>query len=591
VEARSHKRMPKDDAIESIDATNSSDFPLENVIPANPLAQSASFTVPKAGTISAVTAAACALKPLASRLMHRRISRELSSDEACRPLPKHQMTYASLFGDRNPPKLFDFSVFVFEFFVQWLQPLSTPFLLLVQGRNAAENKGALPPRDSSVPMSTFLANTYYAVVGWLPQLLVACFKAKWAVTMVVVSSAYVFFRYLVIAGKYASYRRRDYLEVVLKQNVNIFDKILAAAWLDPTPETIDRELAEAQERFGVVWAGSALKLANDRCVPTKQYLRLLLHHAYGERSPTWFMVFFTCLRVCMAGYPVWVLMTYTNSPSVPDILITVTTAMQLFQNGAAVTLFLWVGYLSYRRQLAAMRTLLLAIVRSGVVPPAAVEFDSYAREIFSEEELQDPEIAIASETMFSLRIATNVCSFDKMRKIIRKMGYGYTQRISFNSFATAFVLGFLVLVLLQQALSSRPDWQLFTFVLVIFIASASITLACLFAAMSVNKVDMDFTDLFAHEEQYILEEYITEEHMDADANHVPSKALQQVHLLHDLICAVRRSIQQSQTTDPVRVMYMPARPELVSAFAGVLFSGLIIALQIGTDGGKRLNSE
>ena len=574
--------MAEVDTIELVDAEtehfrDDDASPTNNYSAANPLTSSSPAECPQPR-----------FQLLASRLMNRRIVKELSIDETCRPLPASKVSFQTLFGNRLPPDQFSVSIFVFEFVVQWLHPITLPLLLLIQGRIAAENKGALPPRGNGMPLRLFLDNTLASVLGWLPQILVIVFQAKWAVTIVVVSEAYVFFRFLVIAGKYASYRHRDYMQVVFKENAPVTGKILIVAWKHPTPATIDLELAEAQERFGLKLSGSVIKLSNGFCVPTKKYLRVLLQEMYSKQPPQIYEWIFWFLRFGIMLYPLWVLLDYTTSPSAVDIVITVLTALQLAMNAPAVTQFLWVGYLSYERQLSAMLALLHAVVRSGVAPPSAIEYDSMAVNMMAEEDLRDPETVAAMDTMFSLRVAANVASLDKMRKIIRKFGFGYSQRISFNAFATAFVLAFLLLVLLSQALSSDPDWKLFAFVTIIFSVSAVITLLGLFAAMNVNKLDHDFADLFAHEEQLLLEEYILQDYATHGGS--TTDGHEQVHLLHDLICAVRRSVQQQQQTDPVRVMYMPAKPELVSAFVGLLFSGLLVTLQIGTNGGKRLKS-
>ena len=587
-------------------------------------------------------------------------------DEFCKGLPKTKLTYDDLFGDRLPPSQFSFSIFIFEFFTQLLHPLLLPVVLKTQGSIAAQNKGYTPLPGKQ---QLFIGNTFNSVMGFAPQIIAIGAQARWAGTFLIVSECFVFFRYLVIAGKYASYRHRDYVTLLHKRGSLALDKLLVANWRTIRQEVIDAEFKEAQERFALSSIStSSLKLASGQCVSAETYLSILLREKFGAAPPKWFDYFLGAVSVAMSLLPVWVYLTEfgVHHADPVGIVLVALGAFQFWVYAPTVVNFLWIGYLTYARQLECLEALLHAIIRSGSVPEGAIEWESVARAQQEQQQQQeddddkngapssgplrederertksgqrsgtnddgaasydffegdDPEKRVAPETMFSLKVTSNVEVFDKMRKLLRRFGFGYLQRISFNTFATAFVLTFLVLTLLQQAMSTNTDWKIFTFVIVTFGVCAAIVLATLFAASAINEIDDKFVDLIAHEEHAVMQDFVMNEYSSsaitlatagsslqqqsqvlllssssgigeaaAAAAAAAATSEREMRLLRDLLSSLRLCITQSRLVDPVKVMYLPAKSELITAFMGLLFSALLVALQIGTAGGKNLSA-
>ena len=521
------------------------------------------------------------------------------------------MTYECLFGsqeDRQPPSEFHFDVFTFEFFTQVFHPLLLPVVLWRQGRIAAENKGYIWVSSTAANRSQrlFLRNSFNSITAYLPIVMGLSMGAWWATAPLVIGECFVWFRYFVIAGKYASYRTRDYLTALSHPGRYANAKLLANAWMNVPPEVIEEELSEAQERFGQSLEDCAIKLLNGRYVGAEAYLRVLLKAKYGHPSPGWFDWLSNVMLLIYALFPTWILLNESNAShrTASDIALAISLGLQMGIYGPTIITFLWIGYLSYSRQRDCLIALFHAVVRSGGEPPQlAIELDSLSsvRIPGINEDLTDESVfrAIAPGTMFSLKNTNNVKVFFKLRCILRKFGHGYALRISFNTFMTVFVLGFLVLVLLQQAITMNIDFQLFAFVCLTFGVCSIIVLFSLLAASAVNTVDASIMELLAHEEHAVLDELITDQHDPGEAQSrcesspaaVAAAGLrhEDVMLLKDLLGSMREAISQQKEVDPVRIMYLPARAELISAFIGVLFSGLLIALQIITSGGKNLN--
>jgi hypothetical protein len=465
--------------------------------------------------------------------------------------PDNTLRYVSRFP-------FQPDVFLYEFFTHWFFPLSIPIVLAVQGLTACQTKWFLP---SCHDVTSFLRNLLWMTgLAWAPLIYAIVVQARWATLMVSVSYCFGFFRWLIIAGKYASYRPEHYQQAMTDPNGDrgTVRNLLIVLWYHITDATLEEQLKEVEELCDIDLESKTLTLLNGARVNAKRYIRQLLRQTYGQPpSVGWiFVARFPTLLIC--GFPVWCYLEYAWNHSyhfsgVHDVIITVLCIIQCWYYAPVVFYFMIIGYFHFSRQLDAQTALVNAVSR---------------RQVY------DAGKQIRDLCMIDLAKDDNLYVWNDVRTLIHFYGNTVANRISFNTMATVLVVAFFVVLLLQQALAGIRDWKLLTFIAVMFLVLVGIAMATFVTGAQLNALDDSVVTMLKGEALQLANQAL------AVADYV---ALQQTQ---SKLLGLAEYLRARRETNPVTVMYLPASASLVSALVGGVISGILIFLQIAINGVK-----
>lgn len=512
---------------------------------------------------------------------------------------------------RSDQAIFFINVFAFELWTQWLHPVLLPVVLIAQGYTAARNKGMVGCSPIAVLQ---LAMT---LMGWLPQVLVIVSRRRWAIEVVIISAAFVLFRIIVIAGKYASYPKQQYESVVRNPDHNELGNLILANWVAIPDALIAREFADAEDYVGVDLKHVPLTLLDGSRVSARDYLLRVTLHVWTQPPAAAVKYMIRFIQLGVVSYPLWAYFDHAGGfhyTGGMDMAILVTVCVQMLMFSSTVFTFMLSAVLHYARMRTVSRAMVNAIARTAG--------------------LRSNKLQRVDAAMVPLTTKGNIVAWDRMRLVVRNFGRIYANRMSFNTFAAGFVIVFLLLVLLQQAVAQQRDWKTIVFVGVAFVASGLLALAAIGFGSLVNSIETDAAELLSREEFAQLAVGAVpdaaappvvvapacgkgaslqgtsrsshdggggaEEGSSSEPTAVPTAATEtsfvfgeKPELRHPMpdpdatamIAPLRDNIEHRLQTDPVRVMYLPAQAELATALVGVMFSGLLITLQIATGGG------
>lgn len=465
--------------------------------------------------------------------------------------PDNSLRYVSRFP-------FQPDVFLYEFFTHWLFPLSIPIVLAVQGLTACQTKWFLP---SCHNISSFLRNVFWLTgLAWAPLIYAISVQAKWATLMVSVSYCFGFFRWLIIAGKYASYRPEQYQQAMTDPNGDqaTVRNLLILMWYQITDSTLEDQLKEVEELCEIDLESKTLTLLNGARVNAKRYIRQLLRQTYGQPPSVGWIFVARVPTLFISGFPVWCYLEYAwNHPyhfsTVHDVIITVLCIIQCWYYAPVVFYFMIIGYFHFSRQLDAQTALANAISR---------------RQVY------DAGKPIRDLCMIDLAKDDNLYVWNDVRTLIHFYGSTVANRISFNTMATVLVVAFFVVLLLQQALAGVRDWKLLTFIAIVFLVLVGIALATFVTGAQLNSLDDSVVTMLKGEALQLAN------HALAVSDYTAQQQLQ------SKLLGLAEYLRARRETNPVTVMYLPASASLVSALVGGVVSGILIFLQIAINGVK-----
>lgn len=462
---------------------------------------------------------------------------------------------------RIPRGNFHFGILIFEFFTQWFQPMMLPVVLLTQGWIAAANKGFVPTKPGFF-IRNVLLNEMFA---YTPQFVALISQRPWAFIVATVALIFVIFRMLIIAGKYALYDPDDYAQLQSTLAHDIGDHLLLTTWKAPTAAIVRRELDLAYKRSGVDLAQHNFQLMDGRCMSAKDLFEAMVHNAMVKtprRTSKIVEGMITCTSVTLAAYPVLAYMTYSDGKfnNAWDIAIIGLLSIQLIIFGGSVLLFLWVMVLHYWRFYRLRRALTFLIARSE----SSMKLD-------------------ANQVSFTL--SENVSAWVACRTASKFFGQTYELRIGYTSLCVLFVVGFLFLVLLQLAYNETNDVPTIVVSISLFVLISLFALGGLAFASRINAFDSQTLVVLARERCSMLckrsERNRRKSIADATSSQYPMDDLDDVT---EQLDAVSSLIEKQLDSEPARIMYIPARTELVTAFLSLLVSGLFVAVRVASTG-------
>lgn len=368
-----------------------------------------------------------------------------------------------------------------------------------------------------------------------------------------------------------------------------------------------------------------LRLEGGAIITVREYLRVLLLRAWCVPPSVVLDKLLTVLGFLHGGHIIYVYgATFGwNAESWRDglnMVIVVMTILQVAFFVPTVYRFLWIGALHYSRQLLSMRALYDAVKRQGIisveVPVGADDAEQHcppepvnrsdpsattsalatsmsnsnmiseapprrvgrrradtvylieaARKIDQVSAIDDETRGVGDPALISWREPGNLESWIVAHRTLSVFGYTFAKRISFNCLAVAAVLGSLSFVFLFQALLRIQDVPLVVVLASTFVVATAFAIYTLLEAARVNNLTRRTIDLVASEELSLFS--------------VPeSQRTEQDELCLGELSALREVLDRRLVVDPVRVMYLPAEPELITAFLAFVVSSGILIIQL-----------
>jgi hypothetical protein len=470
-------------------------------------------------------------------------------------------------------------VLAFEVATHLLYPLSLPVVLAAQGATAARNKLLIPSRGR---VGGFLFTLGTSALLWGVVAAAAALDERWADLVLLTVAFTGAYHFLSVGGMYASLPAEQYAWLLAAAGARVREVALLATWFDAIPAAkIDLELEEAQRFAGVDLAEDPdLVFTGGGGAPGAVYLRRLLGRTFG-RNP-WPRAPAVCRLVACTAAP-FVLGVYfaANGTAPPATArqwrvaaFVAAACVAMVGLAGEVLLTLLAGALHHRRKLQLC----------GALFAAALRTHSTAQRV------DDKMLAL-----YHGDGASNLVAWDRVRVVAKQFGRVYENRVSFNTLALMLLTGLLLaLILFRQLVLGVPasaEVVLVNYSLCVFVALA---LAAAASAVMTNRVEVRVVELLAHEE--IALRFLTRGGGVGDVGGVGggAAARQRVPAGFDVqafclsLHALRSAVERRLQLDPVRVMYVPARPAMVTAFASVL--GVVVSVQLLalTDGGAAL---
>ena len=483
---------------------------------------------------------------------HRRKSSEVDAGPADKAMEGVAATETD-FRESHEENIFDMFVFAFEAVTQYFPPILWPIVVAVQGIQSAQNKLFLPT-CSLQGIRFFLINLRYTVPTAYCLAATSGTEAIWAIPVAVAVASFNLYRVVCIAGKYACFSPQFYQHFI-STPFNVMETNLITTWMEPSQDTIRRELRLAQRRAMCNLENDELVFRNGTSVNALPYMKRLISTIWMEKTPAVATVLITLFGLITASFPIVVYVMHFDVLAMAtsgrpltlqqyiDLSICITAVVSLFGNCPASLYFAYIGYLNASRHLRTQQALFRAIIRTR----ANIRPDPY---------------------MFHLHWEKNLDVFFRMTNVARLFGRVYNNRLSFCLFALAATVGMLVLFLLQQSIWSATvvlDRSLVALIALFILCCGGTSVSTIVIGSLINKLDKRIEELLLHERHEMLS---------------CAEAFRDEAPLIEQFGAAAMAIKARAAVDPFVVMYAPARPELLTGFISAMAAGLLLAINV-----------
>lgn len=488
-------------------------------------------------------------------------------------------------------------VFVFEFFTQLLFPLSIPFVMWKQGVLATINKGFIPGKP------VFFSQSWTTLLSFAPIVLFAISSSEdaWALKPVVVASSFTLFRFLVIAGKYGSFKPKDYRNVVKGENYDCLKDLLLTT-ICATDAATELLIEDAEKESGICLAemrfllADGVTLLNARVYFTALVRAVLFCECTGHENVQ--KIARTGMGIVIALFPLRAFLADADTSRPASIVLVVLLVLQTIVYASVVFGFLGFSVGFYYR----MHAIRVAHVRSLLFSGSSIT-SLFVRSEDAGNQSDEDDDALGDTAMIPACSPKNLIVWATVGNVIPHLNSTLARRMSFNFCANLALCVFLAGVLILQVWKKEVEDVYFMIVLSVIFGLMSIgMLYSAFIALLANRADdhvikrLEEENFAFHWREKMSEEILSYKNSrhNADSSsetisnssngetYVPfldfENHKEQAQSYTETMEIVRELIQRRNEVDPIRVMYVGANIELVSFLGSVVVSGVMLII-------------